>query len=64
VVGSALANPLLGSKSIAAALRSRAVEPIVLAHGTVANILKAAHLSTRADRRLAISGGAGRRSTV
>jgi transposase/5-methylcytosine-specific restriction endonuclease McrA len=50
IVALALRNPLWGARKIAAELRQRPHEPIEVAHGTVANVLKRAGLSIRAAR--------------
>jgi hypothetical protein len=64
VIALALRHPALGSKKIAAALRTREAHPITIAHGTVATILAAAGLNTSAARRAAASGGAPPKTTV
>jgi hypothetical protein len=56
VIGMALADPALGPKKISAALRSREMDPIKMAHGTVSSILRSAGLGTVAARRAASAG--------
>jgi transposase len=50
VVAFALENPHLGVRRLASELTRRQVDPIRIAHGTVANILRAAGLSTGMSR--------------
>jgi transposase len=50
VVAIALANPHLGPKKIAAALRDREIAPVQISHGTVTNILRASGLSRMIER--------------
>jgi transposase len=55
IVTLALRNPSWGARKLAAVLREDPHAPITVAHGTVANVLKRAGLSTRAARS-AMSG--------
>lgn len=57
VLAFALTTPQAGARKIAAALQHREHDPIAVTHGTVANILTAAGLSTSAARRAAATRG-------
>jgi transposase len=64
VVAFALQNPHLGTRRLASELARRHADPICIAHGTVANILKAAGLNTERSRRSAAAAQSTSKRTV